>query len=136
MLPIWSLMNSRVTVSTPSLRRRWCSTFLASCIPFYSEVEPIWADLNGSMDRLPDLPDITTRIRRTVQTPIFLPCMVSPSSKSSRTIPRRRPSTLEASKVKPPTIHGHGVRHDGQGWQCQNFAALQRYQCPHAQVHL
>ena len=26
-------------------------------------VEPIWADLNGGMDRLPDLADITSRIR-------------------------------------------------------------------------
>ena len=28
-----------------------------------TQVEPIWADLNGGMDRLPDLADITTRIR-------------------------------------------------------------------------
>jgi fatty acid synthase subunit alpha, fungi type len=28
-----------------------------------TQVEPIWADLNGVMDRLPDLADITTRIR-------------------------------------------------------------------------
>jgi fatty acid synthase subunit beta len=28
-----------------------------------TQVEPIWADLNGGMDRLPDLSDITTRIR-------------------------------------------------------------------------
>jgi fatty acid synthase subunit alpha len=28
-----------------------------------TKVEPIWADLNGGMDRLPDLADITTRIR-------------------------------------------------------------------------
>ena len=27
-----------------------------------TQVEPIWADLNGGMDRLPDLADITTRI--------------------------------------------------------------------------
>jgi fatty acid synthase subunit alpha len=26
------------------------------------QVKPIWADLNGGMDRLPDLADITTRI--------------------------------------------------------------------------
>jgi fatty acid synthase subunit alpha, fungi type len=29
-----------------------------------TQVEPIWADLNGGMDRLPDLADITSRIRR------------------------------------------------------------------------
>ncbi|KII85134.1 hypothetical protein PLICRDRAFT_45274 [Plicaturopsis crispa FD-325 SS-3] len=28
-----------------------------------TQVEPIWADLNGGMDRLPDLADITTRVR-------------------------------------------------------------------------
>ena len=28
-----------------------------------TQVEPIWADLNGGMDRLLDLADITTRIR-------------------------------------------------------------------------
>ena len=28
-----------------------------------TQVEPIWADLNGGMDRLPNLADITTRIR-------------------------------------------------------------------------
>ena len=28
-----------------------------------TQVEPIWADLNGGMDRLPDLADTTTRIR-------------------------------------------------------------------------
>jgi hypothetical protein len=28
-----------------------------------TQVEPIWADLNGGMDKLPDLADITTRIR-------------------------------------------------------------------------
>lgn len=28
-----------------------------------TQVEPIWADLNGGMDRLPDLADITGRIR-------------------------------------------------------------------------
>ena len=28
-----------------------------------TQVEPIWADLNGGMDRLPDFADITTRIR-------------------------------------------------------------------------
>jgi fatty acid synthase subunit beta len=27
-----------------------------------TQVEPIWADLNGGMDRLPDLADVTTRI--------------------------------------------------------------------------
>ncbi|KIJ66907.1 hypothetical protein HYDPIDRAFT_174219 [Hydnomerulius pinastri MD-312] len=29
-----------------------------------TQVEPIWADLNGGMDRLPDLADVTTRIRQ------------------------------------------------------------------------
>ena len=28
-----------------------------------TQVEPIWADLNGGMDRLPDLADVTTKIR-------------------------------------------------------------------------
>ena len=28
-----------------------------------TQVEPIWADLNGGIDRLPDLADITARIR-------------------------------------------------------------------------
>ncbi len=28
-----------------------------------TQVEPIWADLNGGMDRLPDLAEVTTRIR-------------------------------------------------------------------------
>ena len=28
-----------------------------------TQVEPIWADLNGGMDRLPDLAKVTTRIR-------------------------------------------------------------------------
>src|SRR6267154_5933000 len=32
-----------------------------------TQVEPIWADLNGGMDRLPDLADITTRIRSSLQ---------------------------------------------------------------------
>ena len=27
-----------------------------------TQVEPIWADLNGGMDHLPDLADVTTRI--------------------------------------------------------------------------
>ncbi|KAF8525925.1 hypothetical protein BU17DRAFT_74311 [Hysterangium stoloniferum] len=31
-----------------------------------TQVEPIWADLNGGMDRLPDLADITRRIRSTI----------------------------------------------------------------------
>jgi fatty acid synthase subunit alpha, fungi type/fatty acid synthase subunit beta, fungi type len=31
-----------------------------------TQVEPIWADLNGGMDRLADLADITTRIRTTL----------------------------------------------------------------------
>ncbi|EEB89578.1 hypothetical protein MPER_12305, partial [Moniliophthora perniciosa FA553] len=46
-----------------------------------TQVEPIWADLNGGMDRLPDLADITGRIRtnlmkkteRTIQTVDVLP---------------------------------------------------------------
>ncbi|KAI0342734.1 fatty acid synthase [Trametopsis cervina] len=29
-----------------------------------TQVEPIWADLNGGMDRLPDLADVTTKIRQ------------------------------------------------------------------------
>ena len=29
-----------------------------------TQVEPIWADLNGGMDRLPDLADVTGRIRK------------------------------------------------------------------------
>lgn len=32
-----------------------------------TQVEPIWADLNGGMDRLPDLAEITTRIRLGLQ---------------------------------------------------------------------
>ena len=28
-----------------------------------TQVEPIWADLNGGMDRLPDLAEVTTKIR-------------------------------------------------------------------------
>ena len=32
-----------------------------------TQVEPIWADLNGGMDRLPDLADITLRIRENLQ---------------------------------------------------------------------
>ena len=28
-----------------------------------TQVEPIWADLNGGMDRIPDLAEITTKIR-------------------------------------------------------------------------
>ena len=28
-----------------------------------TQVKPIWADINGGMGRLPDLADITTRIR-------------------------------------------------------------------------
>ena len=31
-----------------------------------TQVEPIWADLNGGMDRLPDLAEITTNIRLTL----------------------------------------------------------------------
>ncbi|KAJ3783459.1 fatty acid synthase [Lentinula aff. detonsa] len=31
-----------------------------------TQVEPIWADLNGGMDRLPDLADITSRIRNSL----------------------------------------------------------------------
>jgi fatty acid synthase subunit alpha, fungi type len=31
-----------------------------------TQVEPIWADLNSEMDRLPDLADITTQRRLTV----------------------------------------------------------------------
>lgn len=31
-----------------------------------TQVEPIWADLNGGMDRLPDLADITRRIRTSI----------------------------------------------------------------------
>ena len=31
-----------------------------------TQVEPIWADLNGGMDRLPDLAEITTNIRTTL----------------------------------------------------------------------
>lgn len=31
-----------------------------------TQVEPIWADLNGGMDRVPDLADITTRIRSSI----------------------------------------------------------------------
>ena len=31
-----------------------------------TQVEPIWADLNGGMDRLPDLADITSRIRSNI----------------------------------------------------------------------
>lgn len=31
-----------------------------------TQVEPIWADLNGGMDRLPDLAEITTKIRMTL----------------------------------------------------------------------
>jgi fatty acid synthase subunit alpha, fungi type len=33
-----------------------------------TQVEPIWADLNGGMDRLPDLAEITTRIRLGINT--------------------------------------------------------------------
>lgn len=32
-----------------------------------TQVEPIWADLNGGMDKLPDLAEITTNIRTTIQ---------------------------------------------------------------------
>lgn len=32
-----------------------------------TQVEPIWADLNGGMDRLPNLAEITTRIRADLQ---------------------------------------------------------------------
>jgi fatty acid synthase subunit alpha, fungi type len=28
-----------------------------------TQVEPIWADLNGGMDRIPDLADVMTRVR-------------------------------------------------------------------------
>ncbi|KAG8213088.1 hypothetical protein J3R82DRAFT_11484 [Butyriboletus roseoflavus] len=31
-----------------------------------TQVEPIWADLNGGMDRLPDLAEVTTRIRQSL----------------------------------------------------------------------
>jgi len=31
-----------------------------------TQVEPIWADLSGGMDRLPDLAEITTRIRQSI----------------------------------------------------------------------
>jgi fatty acid synthase subunit beta len=31
-----------------------------------TQVEPIWADLSGGMDRVPDLADMTTRIRKTI----------------------------------------------------------------------
>ncbi|KIJ51487.1 hypothetical protein M422DRAFT_203704 [Sphaerobolus stellatus SS14] len=31
-----------------------------------TQVEPIWADLSGGMDRLPDLGSVTTRIRQTI----------------------------------------------------------------------
>ena len=31
-----------------------------------TQVEPIWADLNGGMDRLPDLSDVTGRIRESL----------------------------------------------------------------------
>lgn len=31
-----------------------------------TQVEPIWADLNGGMDRLPDLAELTTNIRTTL----------------------------------------------------------------------
>ena len=39
-----------------------------------TQVEPIWADLNGGMDRLPDLADITTHIRSKLKKKADLCC--------------------------------------------------------------
>ena len=53
-------------VSAPSLQREMAFNILGLMHPLLfsiTQVEPIWADLNGGMDRLPDMADITTRIR-------------------------------------------------------------------------
>ena len=53
-------------------RKPWCSHVLCQrdalglwhpLLFSITQVEPIWADLNGGMDLLPDLADITSRIR-------------------------------------------------------------------------
>jgi fatty acid synthase subunit alpha, fungi type len=60
-------MNSKATVFARSLPKRWRLISSVLCILCFSAlVEPIWVDLNGGMDRLPDLADITTRIRSKV----------------------------------------------------------------------
>lgn len=67
-------MNANNTVAQ-GLERYGVRTFSAKEMAFnilglmhpllfsITQVEPIWADLNGGMDRLPDLAEITTRIR-------------------------------------------------------------------------
>ena len=140
MLPIWSLMNSRVTASAPSLRRRWRSTFLASCIPFYSALLKLSPSGQTSMAAW-----IVFLILRTLRRAFVGRCR-RPSYCHVRFLHRRNRQGQSQGEDRPlrryqrsshsPTIHGHDVRHDGQGRQCQNFAALRRYQCPNAQVHL
>ena len=53
-------------------RKPWCSHVLCQrdalglwhpLLFSITQVEPIWVDLNGGMDLLPDLADITSRIR-------------------------------------------------------------------------
>jgi len=55
--------------------------------PLFSitQVEPIWADLNGGMDRLPDLADVTPRIRSDILK----------KSDSCRAIPRDNAADFE-----------------------------------------
>ncbi|KAE9396321.1 hypothetical protein BT96DRAFT_996816 [Gymnopus androsaceus JB14] len=42
-----------------------------------TQVEPIWADLNGGMDRLPDLAEITTRIQSSLMKESDLRCAIA-----------------------------------------------------------
>jgi len=64
-----SRSTSKVTAFAHTLPKKWHSIFLVSCTLSCSvshKVEPIWADLNGGMDRLPDLADITVRSRQEI----------------------------------------------------------------------
>ena len=80
-----------------------------------TQVEPIWADLNGGMDRLPDLADITSRIQSEIlkksDSPMPLPGITLPISRllmasnlnvSSR--PSTSPPVVTSSSISQPCI--------------------------------
>lgn len=63
-----------------------------------AEVEPIWADLNGGMDRMPDLADVTAKIRADLNAPEHSPKSISCDS----ALDYRTVNGLDAEAVLKP----------------------------------
>ena len=72
-----------------------------------TQVEPIWADINGGMDRLPDLDDITTRIQSKLNKKADLHhAIASDNSANFKIINRVAAKHLDCPKSGPGQVQG------------------------------